>query len=86
MATKRITVSLPLEVAVQMERAAARTASVSAWVTDAVTRTLGEEQLRDRFLAFCDGVPATAAEEKQAKVSFDRIVRPKKARRGRTAA
>lgn len=47
-------VSLPAEVAARVERAAARAGSVSAWVTDSVTRTLGEEELRDRFLAFCD--------------------------------
>ena len=78
--------SLPIEVAARVERAAARAGSVSAWVTESVRRTLADEELRDRFLAFCDAVPATAAEEKRAKASFDRVTRPKKAHRGHTAA
>ena len=93
MATKRITVSLPVDVAVQLQRAAARSSSVSEWVTNAVTRTLAEEHMRDRFLSFCDGVKASPAEEKQAKASLERITRGKKAsrakgdtRRGKTAA
>ncbi|HSO32413.1 MAG TPA: hypothetical protein VLT33_07855 [Labilithrix sp.] len=89
MATKRITVSLPVDIAVQLQRAAARRHSVSEWVADAVTRTLAEEHLRERFLAFCDGVKATPAEERRAKASFDRItkvVRTKRGGRGKSAA
>lgn len=74
MATKRITVSLPVDVATQLQRAAGRGRSISEWVANAVKRTLAEEHLRDRFLAFCDSVKATAAEQKQAKASFERIM------------
>lgn len=93
MATKRITVSVPAEIATRIKRAASRSRSVSEWVTIAVTRTLEEEELGQRFLEFCDGVKATPAQEKQAKASFDRIAQGKQStraggegRRGKTAA
>ena len=92
MARKRITVSVPAEIASRIKRAAGRMRSVSEWVTTAVTRTLEEEDLARRFLEFCDGVNATRAEEKQAKASFDRILRSakpaaaKERGRGKTAA
>ena len=93
MATTRITVSVPAEIATRIKRAAGRACSVSAWVTNAVKRTLEEEESKERFLTFCDGVKATAAEERQAKASFVRVTRGKqrsrgasKAGRGKTAA
>ena len=96
MATKRITVSVPVEVAARIKQAAGARHSVSEWVTNAVKRTLAEEDLERRFLDFCDAVPATRAEEAQAKASFDTITRAAKrpsgkrarreARRGKAAA
>ena len=83
MATKRITVSVPSDIASRIKRAAGRSHSVSEWVTNAVTRTLEEEELRERFLAFCDGVEATPAETKQARASFDRITKGTKSARVR---
>jgi Arc/MetJ-type ribon-helix-helix transcriptional regulator len=85
MATKRITVSVPVEVAVQIKRAAGTTRSVSEWVTNAVTRSLEAEDVERRFLEFCDAVKVTAAEEHRAKASFDQITQ-RKSRRGKTAA
>lgn len=93
MATKRITVSLPTDIANRIKRAVGRRRSVSEWVANAVTRTLEEEDLKQRFLEFCDDVKATPAEEKQAQASFDRIARSEKVSRtkgqtgrGKTAA
>lgn len=93
MATKRITVSMPAGVASRIKRAAGTRQSVSEWVTHAVTRTLEEEDLKRRFLEFCDDVKATPAEEKRAEASFDRVMRREKghpakgaASRGKTAA
>ena len=89
MATQRITVSVPVEIAARIRRSAGRSISVSAWVTHAVTRTLEEEDLRRRFLEFCDTIPATPAQERQAKASFERIVggkRGKRGKRGKAAA
>jgi Arc/MetJ-type ribon-helix-helix transcriptional regulator len=86
MATKRITVSVPAEVATRIKRAAGQSRSVSEWVTNAVTRTLEEEDLARRFLEFCDGVKASASEDKRAKESFDRIAQRTRRGRGPTAA
>lgn len=93
MATKRITVSVPSEIATRIKRAAGRSHSVSEWVTNAVRRTLEEEDLMRRFLEFCDGVKATPAQEKRAKASFDQITKGNKIARakgepgrGKTAA
>ena len=87
MATKRITVSVPAEIAGRIKRAAGRTHSVSEWVTNAVTRTLEEDDLKRRFLDFCAAVDATPAEERQAKASFERVTRKQTtAGRGKSAA
>ena len=88
MSTKRITVSVPTQIAARIKRAAGRGRSVSEWVTNAVTRTLEEEDLRRRFLEICDATPANTAQEKQAKASFDLITRGRsgKAGRGKAAA
>ncbi len=93
MATKRITVSVPVEIATRIKRAAGRRRSVSEWVTNAMIRTLEEDDLERRFLEFCDDVKATPAQEAQARASFDKILRGKRGSprrdepaRGRTAA
>lgn len=92
MATQRITVSVPAEIAGRLKRAAGRSRSVSEWVTNAVTRALDEEDTKRRFLEFCDGVTTTPEEEKQVQSSFDRITRggevraTRAPRRGKTAA
>jgi hypothetical protein len=91
MATKRITVSVPTEVAARLARAAERT-SVSAWVTQAVTRGLAEADVRRQFLEFCDDVQATVVQEAKAVAAFDLVVggttarRRRSARRGKRAA
>lgn len=93
MSTQRITVSVPTDIAIRVKRAARRTGSVSEWVTSAVTRALDEEDLKRRFLEFCDAVKSDPADERRAKVSFDRITRGREGarakaerRRARTAA
>lgn len=89
MATKRITVSVPAEVATRIKRASGQSHSVSEWVTNAVIRSLAEEDLTRRFLEFCDGVSASSSDEKRAERSFDRITQrahATKRRRGKTAA
>jgi hypothetical protein len=52
----------------------------------AARRTLAEDDARARFLAFCDDVPASRAEETRAKASFDRITRGAKAGRSKNGA
>src|SRR3954467_15520275 len=82
MATKRVTVSVPVEVATRMKRAAGRKRSVSEWVTSAVVRALEDDDLRRRFLAVCDEVEANPADEQRARYAFAQITR----RRGKRAA
>ena len=80
MPTKRITVSVPVEVAARIKRAAAGRRSVSEWVTAAVTQQLEADDSRRRFLEFCDATSATAGEQARAIASFERIT----GRRGTT--
>ncbi len=42
MASKRITISIPAELADRLKRAAGTKQSVSAWVTEAIARALEE--------------------------------------------
>lgn len=84
MPSKRITISVRPAVAQRIERAARSAKSVSAWMTGAVERALAEEDLQARLLAFCDAVPATAAEQRTAAAAFARITRASR-RRGRAA-
>jgi hypothetical protein len=89
MASKRITVSVPAELAGRIKRAAGRR-SVSEWVASAAVRALEEEDLKRQFLEFCDSVDAAPAEERRAQASFEQITRGKPTRRttgrGRSAA
>lgn len=85
MATKRITISLPAETAKRIKQAAGRERSVSDWVAGAVARSLEEEDLRHRFLEFCDELPATPKQLAEVDVAFARITKGKRGR-GKSAA
>lgn len=85
MPTKRITISLPDETATRIKQAAGRERSVSEWVAGAVARSLEEEDLRRRFLEFCDAVSATPKQHAQVDAAFVWITKGKRGR-GKTAA
>ncbi|MEA2749863.1 MAG: CopG-like 1 or ribbon-helix-helix domain, 5 [Myxococcales bacterium] len=85
MATKRITISLPVDTAKRIKQAAGRERSVSEWVASAVARSLEEEDLRRRFLEFCDETSASPKELADVDAAFARITKGKRGR-GRTAA
>lgn len=85
MATKRITISLPVDTAKRIKQAAGRERSVSEWVASAVARSLEEEDLRRRFLEFCDETSASPKELAAVDAAFARITKGKRGR-GRTAA
>jgi hypothetical protein len=85
MTTKRITISLPVDTARRIKQAAGTERSVSEWVASAVARSLEEQDLRRRFLEFCDETSATAKELAEADGAFARITKGKRAR-GKTAA
>ncbi|MDB5212842.1 MAG: hypothetical protein JWO86_769 [Myxococcaceae bacterium] len=85
MATKRITISLPVDTAKRIKQAAGRERSVSEWVASAVARSLEEEDLRRRFVEFCDETSATSKELADVDAAFARITKGKRGR-GKTAA
>jgi hypothetical protein len=85
MATKRITISVPVDTAKRIKQAAGRERSVSDWVARAVARSLEEDDLRRRFLEFCDDLPATSKQLADVDTAFDRITK-RKGGRGKTAA
>ena len=85
MATKRITISVPVETAKRIKHAAGREHSVSEWVASAVARTLAEDDLKRRFLEFCEGIRATPRESVDADAVFARITKAKRARGKRAA-
>jgi hypothetical protein len=85
MATKRITISLPVDTAKRIKQAAGRERSVSEWVAGAVARSLEEDDLRRRFLEFCDEISATPKQLAEVDAAFARITKGKRSR-GKTAA
>ena len=86
MASKRITISIPAELADRLKRAAGTKQSVSAWVTEAIARALEDENLRERFLAWCESVEASPREIARAEAMFERIAKAPRRRRGKSAA
>lgn len=85
MATKRITISLPVDTARRIKQAAGPERSVSDWVAGAVARSLEEEDLRRRFLEFCEETSATPDELADVDAAFARITKGRRSR-GKTAA
>jgi len=82
MAAKRITVSLPPEVAARIERAVGR-GSVSEWMTKAALQALEADHARARLLEWCATIPTTPEDEQWAQDVYERIVGrpPKSAKR-----
>jgi hypothetical protein len=72
-ASKRITISVPVEMAEQIRQAARKLSSVSEWVTNAAARSLEEESLKRRFLEWCAETPATSEEQARALRSIAKI-------------
>jgi Arc/MetJ-type ribon-helix-helix transcriptional regulator len=73
MATKRITISVPVEVAKRIRVAAGKSHSISEWVASAVERTLEDEDVKLRFIAWCVQTPASEEDERKVGQAFDRI-------------
>lgn len=85
MATTRITISVPVDTAKRIKQAAGRERSVSEWVASAIARSLEEEDVRRRFLEFCDEVHATPKQMADVDSAFAHITKSKRGR-GKTAA
>ena len=86
MATKRVTISVPIDVARRLKSVAdAGSVSVSEYVTKALTRAIEDEESREAFLAFSASVPKSAEARRWAKEAFEALQsgKPMKPRTGR---
>jgi hypothetical protein len=82
MSTRRVTISVPEEVALRM-RDAAGEESISAWVTSAIEAKLDDVEAERLWQAFYASVAPSRAEVRRADALFHRLTRP--ARRTRAA-
>ena len=82
MSIRRITLSVPERIAVQIKNAAGTT-PVSAWVTQLIEEHLDDLELERRWREFYRDVAPTREDVRRAGAKFKRLVGP--ARRRRTA-
>ena len=81
MSIRRITISVPEQVAVRVKRAAGKRA-VSVWLTELIEEHLEEAELDRQWKEFYEAVAPRAAEIRRADAIYERLTR----RRGRRAA
>ena len=79
MTIRRITISVPEEVAVRIKRAAKGT-PVSTWLTERIAEHLDDEQLDRLWRDFVREVAPTAADTRKAAALYGRLTRPAKGR------
>lgn len=79
MAIKRITISVPEEVAKRIKKAAGN-APVSAWLTDLVDEHLNDAELERQWAAFVKDVAPTPADVRKAEAMYRRLVKPSRKR------
>jgi post-segregation antitoxin (ccd killing protein) len=82
MSTRRVTISVPEEVALRM-RDAAGDESISAWVTSAIEAKLEDAEAERLWQAFYASVAPSRADVRRGDALFQRLTRP--ARRRQTA-
>jgi hypothetical protein len=75
MAIKRITISVPENVALKIKQAAGRT-PVSQWVTEVVEDHLDNAALERLWREFCRDVRPTRADTRRARAIFNRLAQP----------
>jgi len=75
MAIKRITLSVPEQVAVRLKKAAGRV-PISAWVTQIIEQHLQEAELEAAWQAFLRDAAPSRAEARQADAMFQRLTQP----------
>lgn len=74
MAIRRITISVPEDVARRIKQAAGDT-PVSGWVTTVVDERLNDEEMNRRWAAFCRDVAPGRSDRRRADAMFDRLTR-----------
>lgn len=81
MSIKRITISVPTEVAVRIKKAAGRV-PVSAWVTEVIEARLEDAALEQQWQRFYADVRPNAADVRRASAMLQRMTK----RRGKLGA
>lgn len=74
MTIRRITISVPAQVAGRIKKAAGAK-PVSAWVSDLIEEHLDDEALERQWQAFCREVAPTRADARRADAMFKRLTR-----------
>jgi hypothetical protein len=80
MSIRRITISVPEEVAVRIKKAAKGT-PVSAWLTERITEHFDDQELDGLWQDFVRDVAPTAADTRKAEALYARLTKPTKRRR-----
>lgn len=80
MSIKRITVSVPEEVARKIKNAAG-TLPVSTWVTDLISEHLDDAELERQWLEFYRDVNPGREDVRRADTMFKRLTKPPRRRR-----
>jgi hypothetical protein len=82
MSIRRITISVPVQVAGRIKKAAGHK-PVSTWVTDLIEEHLDDSELERQWVAFCRDVQPTRRDEQKAEALFKRLTGSRSG--GRTA-
>ncbi|MBI4951828.1 MAG: hypothetical protein HY908_07320 [Myxococcales bacterium] len=80
MTIRRITISVPEEVARRIKRAASQR-SVSAWVTQVLEESLGRAELERAWEAFYREVAPSRQAVRRADAIFELLTKPKRRKR-----
>lgn len=72
MSIRRITISVPAQVAGRIKKAAGPK-PVSTWVTDLIEEHLDDSELERQWAAFCRDVKPTRRDTQKADVLFNRL-------------
>ena len=79
MGIKRITISVPAEVAARIKKAAGGT-PISAWVTDRIEEHLEDAELDRMWTEFYEDVAPTREDTRAAAAIFKRLAKPPRRR------
>lgn len=80
MSIRRITVSVPADVARRMKKAAGKS-SVSAWLTETIEERLGDAELERLWQEYYASVAPGPAAVRQADAIFDKLTQASRRRR-----
>jgi hypothetical protein len=79
MSIRRITISVPEEVAARIKKAA-KGVPVSTWVTDRIAEHLDDQALDRLWIEFARDVAPTASDKRKAEALYGRLTKPARRR------